>query len=68
MDYAQIQLIYLWDAYDEYVHVYSNILDHELPEFNLRIVDYVSPPGEHRVYSVTLTAIADVTLRHIPMI
>ena len=31
-----------------YVHVYSNILDQELPEFNLRMLDDLCPAGEHR--------------------
>ena len=31
-----------------YVHVYSNVLDQEVPEYNLRIVDKAVPAGEHR--------------------
>ena len=30
------------------VHVYSNVLDQEVPEYNLRIVDKAVPAGEHR--------------------
>ena len=28
-----------------YVHVYSNVLDQEVPEYNLRIVDMAVPAG-----------------------
>ena len=31
-----------------YIHVYSNVLDQEVPEYNLRIVDKAVPAGEHR--------------------
>ena len=31
-----------------YVHVYSNVLDQEVPVYNLRIVDKAVPAGEHR--------------------
>ena len=31
-----------------YVHVYSNVLDQEVPEYNLRIVDKAVPAGEYR--------------------
>ena len=31
-----------------YFHVYSNVLDQEVPEYTLRIVDKAVPAGEHR--------------------
>ena len=31
-----------------YVHVYSNVLDQLVPEYNLLIVDKAVPAGEHR--------------------